>query len=84
MWGCNYNGPGLGHWFFADGMGGFAVTMLISIVIGALVYKIFRFHPSRNSGSLDRNDTLEILNIRFARGEISEQEYQNMKKNIQA
>ena len=52
------------------------------ILIGVVVYVIH--NQSQNSNSKDirvRDNSLDILNERFARGEINEEEYYN-KKNI--
>ncbi len=75
MWGCNYyNGAGFGHWFFGGGIIGFSVTALIVIVIASLIIKLFKSNQYKNSQSLDKYDSFEILKSRFAKGEINEQE----------
>jgi len=79
MWGCNYNGTGLGHLFFGGGIIGFSFTLLIIMVIAGLIFKLVKTNQSANSSSLDKRDTLEILKIRFVRGEITEEEYDHMK-----
>ncbi len=79
MWGCNYSGAGFGHWFFGGGILGFGMTTLIIIIIGALVIKMIRPNQYRGSGQFDKKDSLNILKMRLAKGEIDEQEYQKMK-----
>lgn len=77
MWGCTYNGVGIGHWIFGGGIMGFLVMALIAILITTLVIKLIR-----SSKAVRKNDTIESLNIlkiRFANGEITEQEYKKMK-----
>ena len=52
------------------------------ILIGVVVYVIH--NQSQNSNAKDirvRDNSLDILNERFARGEIDEEEYYN-KKNV--
>lgn len=57
-------------------MGGGVLGLL---VIGALVY--FLFNQSDHSrGSQIENDALETLKLRFAKEEISEEDYQQKKK----
>ena len=77
MWGCAYNGAGIGHWFFGGGIMGFLIMALIAILITTLVIKLIR-----SNKAVRKNDTIESLNIlkvRFANGEITEQEYKKMK-----
>ena len=79
MWGCDYNGTGFGHLFFGGGIIGFFIILLIVMVIAGLIFKLIKTNQSKNLSSLDRRDTLEILKIRFAKGEITEEEYEHMK-----
>lgn len=79
MWGCNYSGAGLGHWFFGGGIIGFGLTALIIILIAALVLKLMRGNQQNKSQNSDRLDSLMILKNRFAKGEITEQEYKKMR-----
>jgi putative membrane protein len=77
MWGCTYNGAGIGHWFFGGGIMGFLIMALIIVLITTLVIKLVR-----SNKAVRRNDTTEsltILQARFANGEITEQEYKIMK-----
>jgi putative membrane protein len=69
-------------------MGGFFPGGIISLAIGGLVIfllvylaiTVFRSLPNTNARSLrDRSDSLAILKARFARGEITEEEYSKMK-----
>ena len=79
MWGCNYSGTGFGHWFFGGGILGFGFTVLIIIIIAALVLKLIRAPQRRKSETSDTLDSLMILKSRFAKGEVTEQEYKKMK-----
>ncbi|VFQ43486.1 SHOCT domain-containing protein [Desulfoluna butyratoxydans] len=82
MWGCTYNGAGLGHWLFGGGIFGFGLTALIVIIIAALVLKIAKAPHHKKNENLDTLDSLMILKNRFAKGEITEQEYQKMKQTL--
>ncbi len=80
MWGCNYyNGAGFGHLFFGRGILGFSLTAIIIIAVAALIFRLIRSDRSVKSEALDKNDSFEILKIRFAKGEINEQEFKKMK-----
>ena len=51
------------------------------IVIGAVVYFVRSAITGRDRGSLDAS-ALDILKKRYARGEISKDEYEKIKKDI--
>ncbi|MBU3160842.1 SHOCT domain-containing protein [Clostridium frigoris] len=63
-------------------MGGRFGFMFICIIIIAItvfvVYKLLKNNNIKDIGS--RDNSLNILNERFARGEIDEEEYNNKKK----
>jgi len=64
-----YGGMGLGAWLF---MGGFWVLLLVLIV-----WLVVRLLPGRERGGPGqvRQSPEEILDARFARGELDENEY---------
>jgi putative membrane protein len=67
---------------YADNMMGGVFGMVIPIIIIAIVvfaiYKLLQNKNNKNTGT--RDNSLDIINERFARGEINEEEY-NSKKN---
>jgi putative membrane protein len=80
MWGCNYSGTGYGHWFFGGGMIGFATMILIVIIVAVLIFKLIKSNQYKGPRNFDKDDSLMILKMKFAKGEISEQEYQSKKE----
>jgi putative membrane protein len=83
MWNCDgwLTGgyPGAGNFPFGVGTFGGIMGLLIIIVLLVLLYKLFKaLTPGTNAAS-DKNDSFMILKSRFARGEISLDEYQRMK-----
>lgn len=80
MWNCDYNGTGLGHWFFGGGVIGFAAMLLMVIIVAVVAFKLIRSNQYKGSENLDKNDSLIILKMKFAKGEIDEQEYQRKKE----
>lgn len=59
--------------------GGFMGFMMIFwlVIIAAVVYFLFKKYNSTSNN----NDALELLRLKFAKGEITEEEYIN-KKNV--
>ncbi|MFO7749860.1 MAG: SHOCT domain-containing protein [Desulfobacteraceae bacterium] len=78
MLGCNYTMAGMGHWFSGGGLLWLAVMIFIVATIITLVYRFFKSGPLLENS--DKSDSLKILNARFARGEIDEQEYWKKKE----
>jgi putative membrane protein len=63
--------------------GGVIVWLLILIVIGVAVYFIVRSQKGGGLGlNLNRETPLEILKKRYARGEITGEEYEEMRKAL--
>lgn len=85
MWGCDYI-PFLGKntWhggFFPGGILYLLVWGLIVVLFVYAVVRILKAVTSGRSGSQqDRIDSLAILKVRFAKGEISSEEFQKMKR----
>jgi len=72
MWGWE---SGMRH-----GYGGSYVWILLLLVIGLFVYLILR-NVQSGTGS-DKETALDILKKRFAKGEITKQEYDEMKRKL--
>ncbi len=71
LWGC---GMGFGH-------GGGYVWIILVILAGVVVYLIMQSKKSQADG--DAEKPLDILKKRFARGEITEEQYEEMKKKLE-
>ncbi|WP_278287337.1 SHOCT domain-containing protein [Caloranaerobacter ferrireducens] len=64
---------------FGMGCGG----ILGIFLLGIAVYFIFRYANERKYyGNYDKSDALEILKERYAKGEITEEEYERKKKML--
>jgi len=76
MWNCGTL-PWSGGWMIGHSLWG----LLLVVGVGALLWTAFK--PRRPSVSLaDRADSLEILKLRLARGEISIEEYNTLKSML--
>lgn len=71
--------------YYGYGIGWRWLEMMIIplLLIGFIAYIIIKFYQNNESNRKDKNtDALAILNERFAKGEISEEEYQRKKKML--
>ena len=76
MWNCGTL-PWFGGWMIGHSLWG----LLLVVGVGALLWTACK--PRRSSGSsADRADSLEILKLRLARGEISIEEYNTLKSML--
>jgi len=84
MWNCDswlgWAYPGAGNFFLRFGPFGGIIGLLIIVVLIALIYKLFKSSRLGTNASSDKHDSLMVLKSRFARGEISLEEYQRMKE----
>jgi uncharacterized membrane protein len=78
-----YGMMGQGSMFFP--FGGWIMWILIIVVIGVVVYLVTRVQKtgSATGTSSNREETaLDIVKKRYARGEISKDEYESIKQNL--
>lgn len=85
MWGCDY-GPVSVGWLGGFFPGSIMSLLIWGVMILLLIYlgtRIFKSLTSDNSGNFqDKTDSMAILKTRYAKGEVSEEEYHKMKKII--
>lgn len=74
MWPCNF---GIS---FAHGPWGLPAYGFLGAVALLMAVLALRAIFSEGGGKRDRSDSLEIIKSRFARGEISAEEYQRMRE----
>ncbi|BBO77370.1 hypothetical protein DSCW_47870 [Desulfosarcina widdelii] len=82
MWGCSYYGniPFIGF-LFSRGIISLIFWSLIIFAIIFFIKTISRKNDySKESVTTDRNDSLEILKMRYAKGEINNEEFNKMKQ----
>jgi len=69
--------------FFSGGLLSTILWALILLIVVLLVMELFRFLRSRNAGlKRDREDSLNILKSRYARGELNRAQYLKMKGTL--
>lgn len=78
------------HGYFMDFMGGFGifsiiwVLMWLTIIIGGIVLIVYLIRKSSDKQYKGTsNDAIQILQERFARGEIDEMEYKEKKRILE-
>jgi putative membrane protein len=83
MWGWGWGGLGHGaygfpFWWLAVG---FRFVVLAAIVVG-VVFVARHFARTGGWRSLHEESALDILQKRYARGEITKEQYEEMKRNL--
>lgn len=82
MWGCDYF-PGL--WmgrFFGHGIFSLLIWGLVIFLLVIIGKRLFSHAKSQSARDRDRYDSLSILKTRYARGEVSDEEYARMKETL--
>lgn len=80
------------HWYNGWSMmgGGWLVWLLLLITVGVVIWRLMR--SASSSGSVEPTDLprshretpLEILQNRYARGEISKQQFEQMRTDLES
>lgn len=81
--GAGYGGPGdgWGH-MMPYGYGGMFMWILFLIVIGVVLYVVIRGAQSSSTGGASGETPLDILKKRYAKGEITKDQFEQMKKDL--
>ena len=86
--GEGYYGPqGPGGWgpmmHYGFGYGGMFMWIIFLIVIGLLIYFIVQSQKTKGQTPTLHESPLDILKRRYAGGEITREEYERMKKDLE-
>jgi putative membrane protein len=86
--GGGYYGPQApGRWgymmHYGFGYGGMFMWIIFLIVIGLLVYFIAQAQKTKGQTPTQNESHLDILKRRYAKGEITKEEYESMKKDLE-
>lgn len=83
MWSFSWGYPfGHGGWFMGHGLFGMAFGVVLLIIILSLIITVVRALVCKAGENMDTKDSLKILKEKFARGEISEEEYNRMRDTL--
>jgi putative membrane protein len=85
MWGCDYipflgESSWVGGFFLGDILYLLVWGLIVILVVYAAVRVFKAFTADKSSRQQDRIDSLAILKVRFAKGEISSEEFKKMKQ----
>lgn len=69
----------MGYWF-----GGFFMWIIFIVIIAVVVYLIIRLSKQKETYTLMNETPRHILEKRYARGEISKEEFDEIRKNIES
>jgi putative membrane protein len=73
---CSWGwGPGTFHWRGTMGL-------VFLAVVGLIVYLVVRGETKKKQGGGDAETPLEIAKKRYARGEISSEQFEQLKKDL--
>jgi putative membrane protein len=62
--------------------GAIAMGLVILILIGVLIYLLFKSSKTGGFGQTPNETPLDILKKRYARGEITKEQFEEMKKDL--
>ncbi len=77
MWGFH---DGMGWWMLFGGMG---MMVFWAIIIGLVVWGVTRVAGGRERRGEQRHSPIDIVERRLARGEISMDEFEDLKRALQ-
>jgi len=73
----------MGHYGYGMGYGGMFFGLLFWILIIVLVYLLIRWFIEQNkTRNSEEKSAIEIAKIRYAKGEITEEEFEEIKKRL--
>ncbi len=83
-------GPMMGGWdrsgnygcFFGYGYGGMFMWIIFLIMVGLLIYFVVQTQKTKGP-TIPGESPVDILKRRYAKGEITKEEYEKMKKDIE-
>lgn len=76
-WGTGFGAHG---GFMGGGLFGMLWSVLLLVLAAYLIVRLFQAFSNTAGPRRDRNDSMEILREKFARGEISSEEYDRMRE----
>ena len=86
--GCSgFRGPMDGRWDhmnYGCGFGGMFMWIFFVIITALVAYFVIQTIRTKTTGQMPQETPLDILKRRYAKGEITKEDYDKMKKDIDA
>jgi len=85
---CGPYGPG-GGWEYGHmmnygfGYGGMFMWIIFLIILGVAIYFIVKALNAKDISTQGQDTPLNILKMRYAKGEITQEEFERMKKDLE-
>jgi putative membrane protein len=83
----SYGQQGTGGWgpmmHYGFGYGGMFMWIIFLVVVGLLIYFIVHAQKTKGQTPTQIESHLDILKRRYAKGEITKEEYERMKKDLE-
>ena len=78
----NWGGYGCTHGFAYE-YGGMFMGFLFLVLLGVAIYFVVQSIRSKNGTGQTQQSPLDILKVRYAKGEISKEDFDRMKKDLE-
>jgi len=75
------SGPGWGHMMYY-GYGGGVMWILLLVLIGILLYFVIQTAKTKGGVGVSEETPLDILKKRYAKGEITKEEFDRIKREL--
>ncbi len=73
----------MGDWDHMMGYGGLFMWLILAIVVAVILYFIYARKNSVLPGGSKNESPIEVLKKRYAKGEITKEDFDRMKKDIE-
>lgn len=88
LWSCtrypmSQSGPYGGGHMMDFGFGGIFIWLIFLALAGFIVYIVMQSRKSGESGEQPNEPPLDILKKRYARGDITKEEFESLKRDIE-
>jgi putative membrane protein len=75
---------GMGNWDHMMGYGGGFMWLIALVLVGVVIYFVVQAIKAKGSAGSATETPLDILNKRYAKGEIDKEEFNRKKKDLES